>query len=227
LVKSPKIIKNKKISTSSLTIFLIMSISSSSSIALLSIPVANAQLPFTGSSLPSDNTTTNNLSSTSIQQQQQRFSTYTDPEGRFTIDYPSNWTAKPATNRFESTVVKFTSYFLGPMSFVTIMNTPSVPSSPSWSSLATRSAARGFESAGYVTFQDVECSKYTLSGEQACSTILTKSGDASLATKSIAALIVAAVINGKTYAVSLGSGQDEFDSYLPTFENMLASFRLG
>jgi hypothetical protein len=72
-----------------------MSISSSSSVALLSIPVANAQLMFTDS-FPSNNTTTNNQSSTSIQQQQQRFSTYTDPEGRFTIDYPYNWTVKPA-----------------------------------------------------------------------------------------------------------------------------------
>jgi hypothetical protein len=57
--------------------------------------------------------------------------------------------------------------------------------------------------------------------------ILTKSGDASLATRSIAILTVVAIIDGKTYAVSLGAGQDEFDSYLPTFENMLASFKLG
>jgi hypothetical protein len=99
-----------------------MSISSSSSVALLSIPVANAQLMFTGSSLPSNNTTTNNRCSTSIQQQQQRFSTYADPEGRFTIDYPSNWTVNPATNRFQSIVVTFKALFGGPMSFAMIMD---------------------------------------------------------------------------------------------------------
>jgi PsbP len=227
LVNSSKVIKNKKISTSSLTIFLIMSISNSSSVALLSIPVANAQLPFTGSSIPSDSTTTNNQSSTSIQHKQQQFSTYTDPEGRFSIDYPSNWTVNPATNRFQSTVATFRPYFGGPTSLVQIINTPSLESSSSMSSLAARSVTRGLQSSGYVTFQDVECSKYTLSGEQACSMILTNSGSASLGTKSIAILTVVTIIDGKTYAVILGAGQDEFDSYLPTFENMLASFKLG
>jgi hypothetical protein len=57
--------------------------------------------------------------------------------------------------------------------------------------------------------------------------ILTNSGSASLGTKSIAILTVVTIIDGKTYAVILGAGQDEFDSYLPTFENMLASFKLG
>jgi hypothetical protein len=110
---------------------------------------------------------------------------------------------------------------------VQIINTPSLESSSSMSSLAARSVTRGLQSSGYVTFQDVECSKYTLSGEQACSMILTNSGSASLGTKSIAILTVVTIIDGKTYAVILGAGQDEFDSYLPTFENMLASFKLG
>jgi hypothetical protein len=65
-----------------------------------------SQLPFAPSS-PSpestDNntpstaatTTTSNQSSTTTASRQQGLLTYTDPEGRFTINYPSNWQIKP------------------------------------------------------------------------------------------------------------------------------------
>jgi hypothetical protein len=114
-----KVLKTR---VSSFTIFLILSICSSS-ITLLSIPfffsfiqissVANAQVPFGDSSSPLPNTdntpatTTNNQSLTSTQQQ--AFLTYADPQGRFSIDYPYNWIAKPAANRFSSSLVEFVS----------------------------------------------------------------------------------------------------------------------
>ena len=31
--------------------------------------------------------------------------TYNDPQGRFSVSYPSNWIATPASNRFKSTLL--------------------------------------------------------------------------------------------------------------------------
>jgi hypothetical protein len=36
------------------------------------------------------------------------FVTFKDPERRFSMNFPSNWTATAATNRFEKTLVTFT-----------------------------------------------------------------------------------------------------------------------
>jgi hypothetical protein len=143
---------------------------------------------------------------------------YTDPEGRFSISYPTNWTATPATNRFQTNAATF-SNGIGSAVLVQVINLASSPE------LAARSMTIGMY--GYITFQDVECSKYKVDGNIACSFIVTKSGDVNLGTRAITVIIVVTSINNKVYTIGLGSGQDTFDSMLPTFETMVNSFRAG
>jgi hypothetical protein len=48
--------------------------------------------------------------------------TYKDPQGRFSLSYPSLFIAEPATNRFESTLVTFNDFAGGSTMIVTIIN---------------------------------------------------------------------------------------------------------
>jgi hypothetical protein len=142
---------------------------------------------------------------------------FTDYLGRFSISYPSNWTSEPATNRFQTNAASF-SNGNGSGFLVQVINSPLSPE------IFARgmSASFGYQ---YSTFQDVECSKYKVDGNRACSFISTKSGNPDLGTRDITVLLVVTSINNKIYTINFASGQDTFDSILPTFETMLNSFK--
>jgi hypothetical protein len=146
--------------------------------------------------------------------------TYKDPQGRFTVSYPTNWTATPASNRFESPLVKFNSG-VGPNAIIDIV-TVQVPDPEVF---ATQIANTGLFQ--YTLFQNVECTKYKIDGQRACSLIFTKQADADLGTPGVAIMSVISYVRGNMYTIGFAAPQDRFDPELPTFEAMISSFKAG
>jgi metal-dependent hydrolase (beta-lactamase superfamily II) len=75
---------------------------------------------------------------------------------------------------------------------------------------------------GFSSFQNVECTKYKVDDNKACDMVFTGNPSGNLP---VAVLQIASCVDKKMYTFTMGGSQDDFDSYLPTFDNMLASFR--
>jgi hypothetical protein len=73
--------------------------------------------------------------------------------------------------------------------------------------------------------QDVECQKYTINGNKACSMIFTQTPDY-ISNIKIAEMDVSTLTNGTTYLFVYGSTPDNFDSNLPIIDKMIHSFRV-
>ena len=149
----------------------------------------------------------------------QNMTKYTDPEGRFTISYPVNWTAQPAGNRFESPLVTFDSG-VGPNSNIVIIT--GVGTDPEAFARQVVNTANQ-----YTLFQNVECAKYKIDEQRACSFIFTKQADSDLGTPDAVIMQVLSYINGNMYTINFAASQNTFDSLLPTFEAMISSFKAG
>jgi hypothetical protein len=77
----------------------------------------------------------------------------------------------------------------------------------------------------FELIQDVECKKYTIDGHKACSIINTQTPDYISQTK-IAMMTIGSLINGTSYMFLYGARPDNFDTYLPTIDKMIASFKI-
>lgn len=76
---------------------------------------------------------------------------------------------------------------------------------------------------GDSIFQNVECVKYKIDGQKACSIIFTTTNPTNQAGEVLEEVM--SYVHGMMFAFNMGSTQDNFDSYLPTFQSMLASFK--
>jgi len=145
---------------------------------------------------------------------------YADPQGRFSISYPTDWTPVPATNRFQSVLVTFSNlpYSLFNIAVVhaNITTDPSVIASE----YTTNPLTIPF---GYSLFQNVECIKYHIDAQKACSVILTGTNPTSQVPIVLEQVI--SYVHGNMFVFNLSGTQDSFDSFLPTFQSMLASFK--
>ncbi len=74
--------------------------------------------------------------------------------------------------------------------------------------------------AGYLISQNIECVKYNIDGNKACSIVLTRSG----IIHSIN-IQVASYVNKKMFIFTMQATPYDFDNYLPVFQNMLTSFK--
>jgi hypothetical protein len=168
-------------------------------------------------------TTTNNQSLASLQQQQ--FLTYADPQSRFSIDYPSNWTAKPAANRFSSSLVEFVSPAKG-LNFAdvdirVIKNMPfGVESAFNIVLPSLRTSIPNFE-----LNEGPNCDKYTTAdGNQACYLIYTRTSSYLTSIK-FAVEVVGVKVGSDIYLISYTTFPDFFDKNLPIADQMISSFR--
>lgn len=155
-------------------------------------------------------------------QQQSNMTRYTDPQGRFSIVYPFDWTVSPATNRFSPLVVQFVAVTGTNVGVVIVKDNLSTVTDPS--TFASAMIA-GVHSYGFLVFQNVECTKYKIDGQRACYYITTKAGDPFIGRPDVVIQLVSSYLNGKMFAITFAANRDTFDSTLPTFEKMLASFR--
>ena len=71
--------------------------------------------------------------------------------------------------------------------------------------------------------QEVECEKYTVEGEEACSYII--SSEQYTQGKDMLIMQIITRLGGTGYYFSYGNLRDDFDSQLPAFEQLVESFR--
>jgi hypothetical protein len=144
---------------------------------------------------------------------------YTDLQGRLSINYPSTWTALPTTNPLQQRVVQFTN--MAPFANFNIVIAPEAfaQTDPA----IALNAYRLFPStipAGYSISQNVECVKYKIVSNRACSIILTSNGKV----PSIY-IQIASYVNKKMFIFTMQGTHNDFNNYLPMFRNMLTSFK--
>jgi PsbP-like protein len=149
------------------------------------------------------------------------FVTYKDPQGRFSIDYPSNWTAKAATNRFETFQVTFTNTGLGSFAEVDV-GTIRTPPLGLEESLKLVMPSLTNSVPNFQLSQDVECQKYTIDGNKACRIIFSKTKDYTSNIKLGAMMVIS-----EHYMIAYSTLPDNFDKLLPTVDQMIGSFKVS
>ena len=147
---------------------------------------------------------------------------YTDGQGRFSISYPSSWNVQPATNRFQTVAVAFTNRVFTNSSFASVNIVIDNAPTQTDPALYLDSSLSAPVYSGFSLFQNVECTKYKVDGNKACDMVFTGNPSGNLP---VAVLQIASYVDKKAYTFTMAGSQDDFDSYLTTFDNMLASFR--
>jgi hypothetical protein len=135
---------------------------------------------------------------------------YMDPEGRFSIDYPTIWTGLHITNRFQDMLDSNQPPYTG-------LIVDMLPTNISNPSVIANTYKMGFS-----TPQNEECVKYQVEGQKACSYVfkITKPKGTNLEGEQIFSHV-----NDKMFMFTMVSEQGEFNKYLPIFQSMLTSFR--
>jgi hypothetical protein len=152
------------------------------------------------------------------------FTTYKDPQGVFTIDYPRDWIAK-AGNRFDKSLAQFD----GPHSSFIIQEVTLSQNSPSNFGLrdnfelAMMGMARS--SPNFESIEDIRCDKYIVDGNEACSTVFTRTANYPDMNK-LAVMILSFQEGQKVYSFIYKALPDNFDSILPLAEKMIGSFKI-
>jgi hypothetical protein len=143
--------------------------------------------------------------------------TYKDPQGRFQINYPTNWTVKPNINRFQLVVVSFTNGAYTNKSFASVNIV--IDNVPTQTDPALYMNLNG--DPGFSLFQNIECVKYKIDSNKACDIVLTGNPSGNLP---VAVLQVASYVDKKMYTFTMAGSQDDFDTVKPIFDAMLHSF---
>lgn len=145
------------------------------------------------------------------------FTNYKDPQGRFSIDYPSGWQVQSATNRFETRLAAFQA--VSSVKNLTDVNIALARNTGiAVKTLGLEQVLRSIINYRQI-IEPVECSKYTLDGNQACSVI----GLGPI----VAKLQIISAIGDHVYIFTYDTFPDNFDKNLPIAEHMINSFKFG
>jgi hypothetical protein len=147
-------------------------------------------------------------------QVQQEFLTWTDPEGRFSIEYPSDWLAEEKKNRFEYFEVTFTDSLSKYNGYLSVDYSDRVEEEEVGSlELFFNSFVQGFGPAfeGFREVEDRDFSKYTIDGERAGSVIFA----ADIGGIGLGGLLVVSVINDRVFGLAFLAGQDNSTTGYP------------
>jgi PsbP-like protein len=154
------------------------------------------------------------------------YTNYKDPQERFSIEYPSGWHVKSATNRFETILADFFSVN-NVEGNATDVNIGIIRNDPAIKSFGLEQALNTIINNGNNRIvEPVECSKYTLDGNQACSVIYLKSSTFSTELGNPLLQIISG-IGDHIYIFTYGTSKDNFDKSLPIAEHMIKSFKFG
>jgi hypothetical protein len=143
---------------------------------------------------------------------------YTDPKGRLSINYPSNWTPLTSINPFQQRVVQFIT--MVPLVTFNIVITPTVFGQKDPARVLNAYNLFPSTMAGYSISENIECVKYNIDGNKACSIVLTRNG----IIHSIN-IQVASYVNKKMFVFTMQATPYDFNNYLPVFQDMLTSFK--
>jgi hypothetical protein len=140
-----------------------------------------------------------------------------DQGGRFSIDYPSSW----SVNTNGTSQVYFTAPGGPPKpSLVIILQPRLIPQDPA--SFMNDAVTAAQQKLGDSLVQNIECSKYTFSGQRACSIVL-KGVD--LFGQPLTEMQVATYVSPNLYVFTYGDSPNNFTNDLPTFDQMISSFK--
>jgi hypothetical protein len=128
--------------------------------------------------------------------------------------------ATPATNRFETILADFVSTpsgYYADVKIVTVRNVPSITKS----GLLEQALTHSISGLADQIIEPVECSKYTLDGNQACSVIYSHA--------IFATLTIMSEQGDHLYMFTYQTTKNSpsFDKYLPIAEHMINSFKFG
>jgi hypothetical protein len=143
---------------------------------------------------------------------------YTDPKGRLSINYPSNWTPLTSTNPFQQRVVQFIN--MVPFINFNIVITPAAFGQKDPATVLNAYNLFPSTMAGYSISQNIECVRYNIDGNKACSIVLTSNG----IIHSIN-IQIASYVNKEMFIFTMQATPYDFNNYLPVFQNMLTSFK--
>ena len=159
-----------------------------------------------------------------------RLLTYKDPQGMFSINYPQGWDVKPATNRFQNYLVQFTQSQggIGNSSAIFVITANNVTSDTRDYIIYNMIPNLNQSPLNIKITKGIECTKYMMSGHNACSLIY--SGSALPNTsfeRMFGAMAVATQVNGTLYLILFLSFPHMFQKNLPVVEKMISSFKIG
>jgi hypothetical protein len=143
---------------------------------------------------------------------------YTDPKGRLSINYPSNWTPLTSISPFQQHVVQFIN--MAPLVSFNIVITPTAFGQKDPATVLNAYNLFPSTMAGYSISQNIECIRYDVDGNKACSIVLTRNG----IIHSIN-IQVASYVNKKMFVFTMQATPYDFNDYLPVFQDMLTSFK--
>jgi hypothetical protein len=167
------------------------------------------------------------------------FLEYKDPGGLYTVLYHSNWTAvepeqlQEITQQSErmqeliqpETVQQLASSFVKPNSpgtSISIVKNPGNTSGISdieMEAMANEGFAHALRSENGTVVQDIECEKYKVDGNKACSYVI---GIGDLG--AFYTMQVLTIVGGQSYGFTYGSLEQNFKADLPILDRMLQSF---
>jgi hypothetical protein len=147
--------------------------------------------------------------------------TYTDINGKFTVDYPTDWNIDPRENRFETKDVIFSLFDEGNSVNLGIVttDTPTNLDIEEYGEdiIHQRSSTRD----NFRLIDSWECEKYTISNATTCSLVFTTGTSPS----ELAEMDVYTVHNTTTYTIVYRTIPDLFDKYLPTVDQIIKSIK--
>jgi hypothetical protein len=153
---------------------------------------------------------------------QSDLSTYTDLQGKFSINYPSDWQVSminvPLSSGETLPLLSFNSNHGTNLNIATIPFGSNIDPSLPLNNFAMGSQ-RVYQNPSIV--QNVECSNYAVAGDKSFSIII----EGSKFGIPLEVLIVDSVVNEVGYFFTFTDSADNFNSNLPTFERMLSSFK--
>jgi hypothetical protein len=159
---------------------------------------------------------------------------YSDPEGKYTLKYPSDWSVIKKQNRFEPIDLSL----VGPSGLATGYFTIQVTRFPPYLAESAKAAEnsdeflkivfpeilKGYEDTlpGFTYVEAPLYDKYSVDGHKAASQVFTSSlGDE--AGIKFAGLLVWTVVNQQTMAITFGADRSNFDLVLPMAEKIIDS----
>jgi eukaryotic-like serine/threonine-protein kinase len=164
--------------------------------------------------------------------QAQQFLTYEDPEGGFTIQHPPDWKPYPAENRFANVEVEFlkADTSVGSLLDLDVRIVPDIDEEMV-SEFGLENFMEGvtsdltYEIPNYRLEEGIECDTYTLSGNQACSILYSRTLDYMSETP-YAVMQVATVKGNNAYMLTYMATVNDFDQNLPIANQMISSFQV-
>jgi hypothetical protein len=167
-----------------------------------------------------------------LAQAQPGFVTYEDPQGRFTIQHPSDWAPYPAENRFEDIVVEFLKddTSVGRLLDFDVRIIPNIDEEvvdefglENFVQEATSS--NQYSIPNFSLEEEVECETYTLSGNQACSILFTRTLDY-MSDQEFAVMQLYTVKGNNGWMLTYMATPNDFDEFLPVANQMTDSFQI-